>query len=90
MLDEMLGRLTTSANILGIAHTFSLKKLRAICILIMVSSLKRTAPSQRIQIMDFIKMLNEMLDEMLGQIVGHLNTSPNICKICCLKCWMKR
>ena len=34
MLDDMLGRLHTSANIVGISHACSLKKSRDICILI--------------------------------------------------------
>ena len=79
MFDEMLGRLSTSANIVGTEHAFSLKNLLAVCILIVVPSLKRTAPSQRMQIITI-----EMLDEMLG----HLNTSPKMCKICWLKCWV--
>ena len=39
----------------------------------MVPTLKRTAPSQRIQIITSVEMLDEIL--------GHLNTYPNICKI---------
>jgi len=70
MLDEMLGRLNTSANIVGIAHALSLNKSRAICILIVVPSFKRTLPSQRIQIITSIEMLDEML--------GHLNTSQHL------------
>ena len=85
MLDEMLGRLSTSGNIVGIAHAFSLKQSRAICILIVVPSLKRTAPSQLGHIITSIEMLDEMLDDMLG----HLSTSPNTCKICWLKCWVR-
>jgi len=53
---------------------------RTICILIVVPSLKRTAPSQRIQIIASVEMLDEML--------GYLNASPNICKICLVKCWI--
>ena len=81
----MLGHLSTSASIVGIAHTLSLKKSRTICILIVFPSLKRTAPSQRTQIIASMDMLDEVLDEMLG----HLNTSPNIYKICWLICWVK-
>ena len=77
MLDEALGLLNTSANIVGFVRS-PLKNLRAICILIVVSSLNCTAPSQRIQIITSIEVLDKMLDEMLG----HLNISPNICKIC--------
>ena len=35
------------------------------------------------------EMLEEMLDEMLDEMLGHLNTSPNICKICWVKCLVK-
>ena len=77
----MLGRLNTSANIFRTGHAFSLKKIARYLHLTVVPSLKRTAPSQRIQIITSIEMLDEVL--------GHLNTSPNICKICWLKCWVK-
>ena len=62
-----------------------LKISRAICILVVVPSLKRTAPSQRIQSITSV----EMLDEMLYEMFGHLNISPNTCKICRPKCWVK-
>ena len=55
MLDEMLSRLSNSINIVGIAHAFSPN-----CILIVVPSLKRTVPSQSIQIITSIEMLDEM------------------------------
>ena len=68
-------------TLLALCMRSPLKQSRAICILIVVPSLKRTAPSQRIQIIASIEMLDEML--------GDLNASPNICKICWLKCWLK-
>ena len=130
MLDEMLGHLNTSANIVGIAHAFSLKISRAFSSrlliqflvslfalflpatsssssvneytsnaatailfilssdairnvgqsLILVLSLKRTAPSQSIQILTSIEMLDDMLDDMLDEMLDHLNTSPRFVK----------
>ena len=85
MLDEMLGRLNTSANIIDIAHAFSLKKItNYLHFNIVIPSLKCKAPLQRIQIRTSIELLDEILDDMLV----HLNISPNICKICWLKCWI--
>ena len=72
MLDEMLGRLNTSANIFALHMRSPMKRSRAICILIVVPSLRRTAPSQRIQMITSIEVLDELL--------GHLKTCPKLVK----------
>ena len=63
-LDDMLGR-SLSKHSWHCGYVLPLKKSRAICILIVIPSLKRTAPSQRIQIITSIEMLEEMLDDLL-------------------------
>ena len=82
MFDETLGRLNTSANIVGIAHAFSRKNVaRYLHFDCGFQSQTHSSFTARIQIITSIDMLDEML--------GHLNASPNICKSCWLKCWVK-
>ena len=55
-----------------------IKKSRAICILIVVPSLKGTAPSQPIQIITSIEMLDKMLAEMLNRLNRPLDRTSKL------------
>ena len=67
MSDEMLGSLNTSASIVAFRMRSPLRKSHAICILIVVPSIRRTVPSERIQIITSIEILDEMLNELFDE-----------------------
>ena len=60
MLDEMLGRLNTSANIVGTMYAFSLKKSRAICI-----SKSKQQQKYRQQVLKLQKIASQREEEWL-------------------------
>jgi len=80
MMGEKLGRLNTSVNIDGIAHAFSLKNIAHYLHFDRGSQPQTHSSFTAHSIIASVEMLDEML--------GYLNASPNICKICLVKCWI--